>query len=173
MKKTEILKWFILAMAVAINLFILINAFINGEASAKESNDIAQTAADAINTVKPETITPQNFPAFAFNFRKVVGHFMLFALSGGFTTWAGYLFLKKTKFGYFAWLLSLTFAYGFTLALVTEFAQVFVEGRTGTWSDVGIDSGGYFCGVLPVILILLIRKSRIFCIQNYKKNQAD
>ena len=52
MKKKQILKWFILAIAVAINLFILINAFINGEASAKESNVIAHTAADVINTIK-------------------------------------------------------------------------------------------------------------------------
>jgi len=162
MKKREILKWFILAIAVAINLFILINAFLNGEVSAKESTDVAHTAADVINTVKPETITPQNFDKFAFNVRKVVGHFLLFALSGGFTTWAEYLFLKNTKLGYFLWQLLLTFGFGFLLALTTEFAQSFVVGRTGAWADVGIDVLGYFIGVLPVILILLIRKSPIF-----------
>ena len=172
MKKKEILKWFILAIALAINLFILINAFINGEVSAKESNDVAHTAADVINTVKPETITPSNFDKFAFDLRKVVGHFLLFAFSGGFTTWAAYLFLSKTKLGYFLWLLCLTFAFGFSLALITEFAQVFVEGRTGAWLDVGIDSGGYFIGVLPVILILLLKKSHIFRRQNLMKNQA-
>jgi len=173
MKKYLILKWTVLIVAVAINLFILINAFINGEISAKESNTIAHTAADAINTVKPETITPKNFDRFAFDFRKLVGHFLLFAFSGGFSTWAAYLFLNKTKVGYFVWLLCLTFAFGFSLALITEFAQIFVEGRTGAWMDAGIDSGGYFIGVFPVILILFIRKSRIFYKQNYVKNQAD
>lgn len=173
MKKTEILKWFILAIAVAINLFILINAFLNGEVSAKESNDVAHTAAEVINTVKPETITPQNFDKFAFNFRKAVGHFLLFAFSGGFTTWAAYLFLKNTKLGYFVSLLCLTFGFGFLLALISEFAQIFIDGRTGAWADVGIDSGGYFIGVLPVILILLLKKSPIFLTPKKKKNQAE
>ena len=173
MKKTEFLKWFILAIAVAINLFILINAFISGDVSAKESNDVAQTAAHVINTVKPETITPQNFPTFAFNFRKIVGHFLLFTFSGVFSTWAFYLFLNKTKVGYFPWILCITFALGFMLALISEFAQVFVEGRTGSWVDVGIDSGGYFIGVLPVILVLLIRKSPIFLKPKKNKNQAE
>ena len=172
MKKYVILKWVILAIAIAINLFILINAFLNGEISAKESNDVAHTAADVINTVKPETITPQNFDKFAFDVRKVVGHFLLFALSGGFTTWTGYLFLKDTKLGYFVWELLLTFAFGFTLAIITEFAQIFVEGRTGAWLDVGIDSSGYFIGVFPVILVFLIRKSPIFLSPKNKKNEA-
>ena len=173
MKKKEILKWFILAIAIAINLFILINAFINGEVSAKESNTVAHTAVDVINTVKPETITPKNFDKFAFDLRKVLGHFMLFAFSGGFTTWSLYLFLKNTKVGYFLWQLLFTFLFGFSLALITEFAQVFVEGRTGAWLDVGIDSSGYFIGVLPVILILLIRKSPIFLRSKNMKNEAN
>lgn len=172
MKKYVILKWVILAIAIAINLFILINAFLNGEISAKESNDVAHTAADVINTVKPETITPQNFDRFAFDVRKAVGHFLLFALSGGFTTWAGYLFLKDTKLGYFVWELLLTFAFGFALAIITEFAQIFVEGRTGAWLDVGIDSLGYFVGVFLVILVLLIRKSPIFLSPKNEKNEA-
>ena len=173
MKKYQILKWFVLAIAVAINLFILVNAFINGEASAKESNDIAHTTADVINTVKPKTITPQNFDKFAFNLRKVVGHFLLFAFSGVFSTWSFYLFLKDRKLGYFVWQLCFTFALGFSLALITEFAQIFVEGRTGAWADVGIDSLGYFIGVLPVILILLLRKSPIFQKPKNKKNQSE
>lgn len=173
MKKREILKWFILAIAVAINLFILVNAFINGDTSAKESNSVAQTAADVINTVKPETITPKNFDKFAFDIRKIFGHFLLFALSGGFTTWTEYLFLKNTKTGYFVYQLCFTFAFGFLLALTSEFAQLFVDGRTGAWSDVGIDSLGYFIGVFPVILTLLLKKSPIFLKPKNKKNQAE
>lgn len=172
MKKYDILKWVILAIAIAINLFILINAFINGEVSAKESDTVAHTAADVINTVKPDTITPSNYKQFSFDIRKVFGHFLLFALSGGFTTWAAYLFLNKAKLGYFVWLLCLTFAFGFALACITELTQNFVPGRTGTWLDIGIDSGGYFIGVFPVILILLIRKSPIFLSPKNKKNEA-
>lgn len=172
MKKYLFLKWFIFSIAVAINLFILINAFISGDVSAKESNTIAHTAADVINTIKPETITPTNFPTFAFNLRKAVGHFGLFALSGGFTTWSLYLFVKDKKIGYFLWQLLMTFGFGITLAAITEIAQLGVKGRSGTFMDVGIDFLGYFSGVFLVFLIFLIRKSPIFFKKNYETNQA-
>ena len=173
MKKEQFLKWFIFSIAVAINLFILINAFINGEVSAKESNTIAHTTADVINTVKPETITPDNFDRFAFDLRKAVGHFGLFALSGGFSSLALYLFVRDTKVGYFLWQGLMTLGFGFTLALLSEFVQVFVEGRTGAWADVGIDFSGYFIGFFLVFLILLIRKSKIFWMEFYMKKQAE
>ena len=52
MNKEKFLKWFILSIAIAINLFIIINAFINGNASAKESNGLAQTFANILNFLK-------------------------------------------------------------------------------------------------------------------------
>ena len=172
MKKQLILKWFIFAIAIAINLFILINAFINGDISAKESNTIAHTTADVINTVKPETITPDNFDKFAFDLRKVVGHFLLFAFSGVFSSWATYLFSKDTKVGYFLSQTVMDLSFGFVMALVSEFVQIFVEGRTGAWADVGIDFSGFFLGFLVIFLIFLLRKSKIFHKENYLKNQA-
>jgi len=173
MKKYIFLKWFIFSIAVAINLFIIINAFINGEASAKESNSIAHMTADAINTIKPETITPQNFDEFAFGLRKTVGHFGLFALSGVFSTWSFYLFFKERKVGYFLWEILISSGFGFVVALVSEFVQLFVEGRAGAWSDVGIDFSGYFLGIFVIILVLLIKKSKIFWMKFYMKNQAE
>ena len=173
MNKQKFLKWFILSIAIAINLFILINAFINGEASARESNTIAHTTADVINTVKPETITPANFDQFAFNLRKAVGHFGLFAFSGAFSTWALYLFIKNTKAGYFLWQMLMTLGFGFVLALLSEFVQIFVDGRTGAWTDVGIDFSGYFIGFSLVFLIFLLRKSMIFSMEDYMKKEAE
>ena len=173
MKKQTFLKWFIFSIAAAINLFILINAFINGDASAKESNTIAHTAADVINTVKPETITPANFEEFAFDLRKALGHFGLFMFSGVFSTWALYLFIKDTKVGYFLWQMLMTISFGFVLALASEFIQIFVAGRSGAWLDVGIDISGYFVGFFLVFLVFLLKKSPIFWMKNYTKNQAD
>lgn len=162
MKKINVLKWIILAIALAINVFIIVNALINGEASAEESNAVAHTAADVINTFKPETITEANFPRFAFDIRKLFGHFGLFAVSGVFSTWAFYLFVYDKKIGYFLFEILITLLFGFLMACLSEFLQVFTDGRTGAWKDVGIDISGYFIGVLLVILILLIRKSPIF-----------
>ena len=172
MKKYQILKWVICSIAIAINLFILINAFRNGEVSAKESNSLAETAANAINTLRPETITPTNFPTFAFNLRKVVGHFGLFALSGGFTSWALYLFVKETKVDYFLYQLAMTLGFGLLLAVITELAQILVDGRYGTFADVGIDFGGYFSGVFLVFLILFLKKSPIFKKAKNEENQV-
>ena len=172
MKKQKFLKWFILALALAINLFILVNAFINGEVSAKESNTIAHTTADVINTVKPETITPANFDHFAFNIRKIVGHFGLFALSGLFSSWATYLFSKDGKAGYFLTQISMDLSFGIVVALASEFAQIFIDGRTGAWADVGIDFSGFFLGFSIIFVILLLRKSKIFHKEKYLNNQA-
>ena len=173
MKKQKILKWFILSIAVAINLFILINAFINGEASAKESNGIAQTFANIINAFRADTVTQENFEHFAFYIRKAVGHFGLFAFSGLFTTWSLYLFIKETKAGYFLWQMLMSLGFGFVVAVVSEFVQIFVDGRYGAWTDVGIDFSGYFIGFSLIFLILLLRKSPIFWMKNYMKNQAE
>lgn len=173
MKKYQVLKWIVFSLAVAINLFIIINAFINGEVSAKESNTVAQSAAEVINTVKPDTITPQNYDRFAFDIRKAFGHFGLFGLSGVFSSWSLYLFLKDTRLGYFVWQILLSLSIGFVLAIVSEFIQIFIDGRTGAWVDVGIDFSGFFLGIFMVFLILLIRKSKIFWMENYIKNQVD
>ena len=162
MNKEKFLKWFIFSIAVAINLFIIINAFINGEISAKESNTIAHTTADVINTVKPETITPRNFDRFAFDLRKLVGHFGLFALSGVFSSWATYLFSKDTKVGYFLSQVIMDLSFGFVIAILSEFVQIFIDGRSGAWTDVGIDFAGFFLGFLIIFLIFLLRKSKIF-----------
>ena len=173
MNKEKFLKWFIPSIAIAINLFIIINAFINGEVSAKESNTIAHTTADVINTVKPETITPQNFDRFAFDLRKAVGHFGLFALSGLFSSWATYLFSKDTKTGYFLSQVIMDLSFGFIVALLSEFVQIFIDGRTGAWADVGIDFAGFFLGFLIIFQVFLLRKSKIFNKENYMKNQAN
>ena len=166
MNKQKILKWVVLGIALAINIFILVNALINGEVSAQESNSVAHSTAEVVNAVKPETITPKNFDRFAFDLRKAVGHFGLFALSGSFSTWSFYLFLKDCKIGFFPFQLVFTFSFGFLMAVGSEFAQNFVPGRNGNWLDVLIDFSGYFLGISLLFLIFLCRKSKIF----YKKN---
>ena len=162
MKKKQILKWFILAIAVAINLFILINAFINGEASAKESNVIAHTAADVINTIKPETITPENHDSFASFIRKAIGHFGLFVVSGLLTPLALYLSLSPFSWAKHYINVMFSLAVGLFMGILTESIQLSVPGRSGEIKDVLIDFSGYLLGTLIIglILFLVIRKLR-------------
>lgn len=156
MKRKNFLKWIILGILILVDVFIIVNAFINGKASAQESNKVAHIAADAVNTIKPETITETNFPKFAFNIRKLIGHFSLFGLSGILTMWTANLFYKTTnKLTNFVFVI-LILVKGFSLAVVSEFIQKFISDRTGSWKDIGIDFSGYFIGVLLVILIILL-----------------
>ena len=160
-------------MLIGVYLFLpIVNAFINGESSAKESNSVAQGTADIINVVKPETITEDNFSSFAYFIRKAYGHFGLFAFSGIFTGWSVYLFTKNSKIGYFLYEFLFDFSFGFLMAITSEFVQKFTVGRVGNWNDVGIDILGYFIGVLLLFLVFLISKSPIFSVKNKKENQA-
>lgn len=157
MKKNKVLTWIIFGIAIALDIFILVNAFINGEKSAVESNNFAHTTADVINTVKPETITEQNFESFASFLRKFAGHFSLFAVTGVFATWSIFRIFPLKN-----WIkISISFCHGLVLAFLSEFIQIFVSGRSGNFVDVGIDFGGYFLGSILVFLILfLVEKKR-------------
>ncbi len=164
MKKRKVLTFIVIIIALAINIFILVNACINGEASAQESNQIAHTTADVINTVKPETITQSNFPTFAAKLRKILGHFSLFVASGIFTTWSLVL-VGDSKKKFFQVLYSI--CVGAFIAFLSELFQLFTAGRSGNFRDVGIDVSGYLVGVFLLILIYLIVK----LIQKIKSNK--
>lgn len=162
MKKEKILKWIIFSIAIAINLFILVNSFLVGDASTAESNAVTSTAANAINGIVPGSITNNNLENFIVIIRKVFGHFGLFGISGVFSSWALYLFLKDTKWSYFLTLILFSLVIGFAIAWLSEFVQLFIPGRSGSVNDVGIDMLGYFIGVLLVIFVNFLAKKPIF-----------
>ena len=162
MKKKNILKYIVLGIAIAINLFILANSFVGGDASTAESSAITETTANVINGIRPGTLTNENFEGFVVFIRKVFGHFALFGLSGVLSTWAVYLFLKGGKYNYFLHFGSISLLAGFCLASLSEVIQLFVPGRSGSVEDILIDTFGYFIGVLLVIFILFLAKKPIF-----------
>ena len=162
MKKDKVLKWIIFSVALATNLFILINSFIFGDASTAESNVITNSAASAINSIAPGTITRNNYENLVVFIRKVFGHFGLFGFSGLISTWAIYLFTRDTKFDLFYGFGGISLLFGFALSWLSEFVQLFIPGRSGAVADVLIDLGGYFIGVLLVIFILFLAKKPIF-----------
>ena len=173
MKKRNILKWIIFSVALATNLFIIVNSFISGDASNAESSVITNTAASAINGISPGTVTNENFESFTVLIRKIIGHFGLFCFSGALTTWAFYLFAKDTKFNYFIRFGLLSLLFGICLSWLTEFIQLFVPARSGSVTDVLIDFLGYFIGVLLVIFILFLAKKPIFQNQNQEEKRAN
>ena len=161
MKKRNILKWIIFVIAIAINLFILANSFVSGDASTVESSAVVSTTAGIVNGISPGLVNNGNLEGFTGLIRKLFGHFGLFAVSGAVTTWAAYLFLRETKFNSFWSIGGNSLFVGLAVAFISELIQVFMPGRNGSAADVAIDMIGYFIGVLLVILIIFLAKKRI------------
>lgn len=162
MKKSNIAKWVILAVAIAINVFIIVNACITGNVSAKESGNVSRFIASIINFFSPNAINDSNFDSFAAVIRKLVGHFGLFAFDAIFSTLAFHLFLKESKFKNPFWTIGGSLIFGFVIAAVSELIQIITPDRYGTWGDIGIDFGGYFLGFALTFLVLFLSKQIIF-----------
>ena len=156
MKKNRIIFWIVLLVTIAIDVFIIINAFINGDKSAVESKTVAEKTAEVINTIKPETITKDNFDSFSFSFRKLVGHFGIFVFSGLFGSWTFLLGFNHIKNKKYFFVISSSILHGLLLAFLSEFVQIFVNGRSGNIKDVGIDFSGYILGLLLLIFIAFL-----------------
>ena len=160
MKKYNVLKWTIFSLALAINLFIIVNSYLTGPVSTAASNSFINGISSTINGISPGTVNSSNKETFTMIVRKLFGHFGLFGLSSCLTTWACYLFLKNTKVKWFVWEGLISFGIGFFVASLTELIQLFVPGRSGSIVDVLIDLAGYLIGVLLVILIIFAAKSQ-------------
>ena len=158
-KSKKIIKWIVLAFAIVINVFIIVNACIPGAQSNKESSWIVEPAANIINAIKADTINTSNYDSFSSFIRKFVGHFSLFGLSGVLSTLSYNFFIydKSLKLSFFIIFSSIT---GLFLAILTEFIQLLVPGRSGEVLDVLIDLSGYVIGLLIIVLIVYILKKR-------------
>ena len=161
MKKRQIVKWVMFGLALATNIFILVNGFIVGEISSVESGNTAKFIASIINFFVHDAINSSNFDTFASVIRKLVGHFGLFAVDAVFSTLAIYYFSIDKKWYKFYWLFAMSLGLGLLVAMLSELAQIMTPDRYGSWVDVGIDFGGYCLGFGVVILILFLSKRLI------------
>lgn len=109
-----------------------------------------------LNFAAKETINDDNYADFAQLMRKVAGHFFLFLLTAVFGTifFVTYFSEDKKISMWLAALISIGFGYFF--AFLSELIQVFVNGRSGSVQDIGIDTLGYIIGSLLVVLIILL-----------------
>ncbi len=105
--------------------------------------------------------------------RKSIGHLTLFFIDGIFTTLGAYFLIKDNKKKYYRYLIYLaSLLFGFSIAMLSEFIQLFIPKRGARWIDVGIDTLGYASAVFLIALIFLI----IFIIKkvkNKKKEEID
>ena len=155
-KKRFILSIAIGVFALAINVFIIVQACLDGMRSTESSGIVVDLLKGMINGISPNAINDGNINTFTHVIRKLVGHFGLFAFSGVFTSWSihlGSYYLKK-----YQWYMGLVFTlcFGMFLAGLTELIQSFVPERSGQFTDVLIDFAGYILGTGIVVLILFI-----------------
>lgn len=155
-RKFLVLSIIFTVLSIALNAFIIYQACLKGGESSAWSDKIAESAAEVINTVVPNTITEQNMPVFSSFIRKAIGHFGLFGLDAIITCLAVYFSIGYTDWYKHYWGIAISSGIGITIAILTEVIQTFVPGRSGEVTDSLIDSAGYLIGVLAVFLIILL-----------------
>ena len=167
-KKYLIWTIIVCVLALAINVFIIVHSCLDATQSSAASGGVTDFLVKIINGIKPGTITDANYGQFASFVRKAIGHFGLFMVSGLLTTLAFYLVLNMFKWAKYYLQIITALAFGLTIAILTEVIQLNVDGRSGEFTDVLIDYGGYILGfsIIFLILFLLIRR------QNEKKHQT-
>ena len=159
-KKYLIFTIIICVLAVAINAYIIMHSCLDAAKSTEASNGVVEVAEEAVNTISPGTVTPENHDSFATFIRKLFGHFGLFVISGLLSSLAIYLSINPQKWSKYYWLIIISLGFGLFMGSLTEIIQLNVPGRSGQFTDVLIDFGGYLLGFLIILLILflIIRK---------------
>ncbi|MDR0934982.1 MAG: VanZ family protein [Erysipelotrichaceae bacterium] len=163
------LKWILLTIFITLNLFIVFESCLPAGESSSQSNLVVDISKDIINFFRPDTITNSNIDALAMAVRKVIGHFLLFALNGliGFFT---FISLFKNKKWWLSIIINLII--GLSVAILTEIIQIFTPGRAGLISDVLLDYSGYLLPLLigySVILIIRLTKRKKQSIDDNQK----
>lgn len=168
LKRYSAVQWIVIILAIAIDVFIIVNACLPAGPSTQESNWIVEPAKTVINTIKENTISENNIDQFSSFIRKFVGHFSLFLVSGVLITLSiKFIYYDLNKnFVKFAIISSIS---GLFLAFLTEFIQLFVPGRSGELLDVLIDFSGYFLATLIIGLIVYIRIKKSSTLENEKE----
>lgn len=170
MKKSKldlILMIIFTILALAINAYIIYHSCLNGAQSSQASQGVVEVSEEVVNTVRPGTVTPENHNAFATFIRKSLGHFGLFVVSGIFSSLSIYYIFKDFK--WIKHFLNTIFAlsFGLIVATATEIIQLNVPERSGEFTDVLIDYGGYLLGAFLVGLVLFL------VIRHQRKKQAN
>ena len=143
-------------IAIAINAYIIVHSCLDAVQSTEVSSGVIEVTEEVINTVAPGTITPENHDSFVTIVRKAFGHFGLFMVSGFFSSLALYLAISPFNKQKYYQIIIIALAFGLLMGLVTETIQLFVEGRSGEFTDVLIDFSGYLLGFLIILLILFL-----------------
>lgn len=160
MKRRQILTLIFGVIALAINVLIIVESCINGEGSSSQSLGFTNMIVNILEKIFPNTPITEDREQLHAIVRKLFGHFLLFGLSGIFTTLT--LLVRLENPHKKDWIIngSISAGIGLTIAAISEFIQAFQPGRAGLPSDVLIDFSGYllFGSIVFVIYMLVYYK---------------
>lgn len=147
-------------LTIAINAYIIMHSCLDASNSTNASKGIVDVTENIINTIAPGSINSSNHDSFVTFVRKAFGHFGLFFVSGILTSLDVYLLFNPCKWSKYWILISISLGFGLLMGILTETIQLSVPGRSGEFTDVLIDFGGYVTGfsIVLLILFLIIRK---------------
>lgn len=158
MKVKKILAIIFGVIAIAINVLIIVESFIGGFSSSQQSAGFTQIIINVLNAIGLKSLTEDPEALHAF-IRKLFGHFLLFGLSGIFTSLSILLSTKEYKGSNWLFMAIAISTIGISMAIISEFIQFFVPDRAGMISDVAIDSGGYllFAGIVYLFFFIVVK----------------
>ena len=144
-KKYKTLMIIFLVLAIAINVFIIVEAAMSGEDSGNQSGWLANIIAKIFN------ITPdENFHHLV---RKLIGHFSLYVVDGVITSLAEYYVINYREMYRYRLIIIIYLGSGVFLASFSEFVQLLALNRGFAVTDMLINFSGYFLGALIIFLI--------------------
>lgn len=170
MNKTRRLIFLIISAIATLAVMATIFYFSNqgGEASSEASNSTGSVILEILHIEVPEGESPDTVPiVFSFTIRSLA-HILLFSLLGV----TGYLFFtavfafrEKRQFDS-VYVALCALALCLIYACLDELHQMFIDGRSATFRDVGIDAIGFcftiaLCCIVAAVVKVLRGKRKI------------
>lgn len=139
---------------LTVTTIIFVFAGQTGDVSSSQSNFVIDLINGALHLVGV-TLNATQLNTLTFITRKLIGHFLIFAIDGVFFLLAFYAFWPIFN-KWWAGLISIFSM--LVIAIISELIQLFTSGRSGNWIDVAIDASGALVGISIVFLCLYTRK---------------
>ena len=149
-------------LLISLDVFLIVEASMNGNASGSQSNSFSQVFIDLIRAIDYNSPLLSDIDTFRLVIRKLFGHFLAFGLSGILTvltlSTVKDLIIKKNLF-----VIIFTLIKGLLLASITELIQYFIPGRSGNFVDIFIDYGGFllFASIIYIIVYFVLKNKSI------------
>lgn len=151
-------------VSIILSIFIMIIIFKFSNQQGDISYGISYKVTNLLESLKISEHIPLINNSLSYTVRKIA-HITLYFILGILISSSTIFImkLKKTQIkGYTIFLISSTIC--FVYACLDEFHQTFIDGRTGKFSDVGVDTIGFITSILIVIsvnkIVTILNKKR-------------